>query len=58
MKVSVLKFLNNACDALIHNCDITREGFDESDISISEHNYVGSSSEQVSVKTLLQAITK
>jgi hypothetical protein len=27
VKISVLKFLNNICDALIYNCDITRNEF-------------------------------
>ena len=49
VKISILKFLNRICDQLMHNVDITKEERTE---------FVGSREEEVSVKTLLQTITR
>lgn len=45
VKVSALKFLIKACDALIHNCDVFRD-FEDEESSIREgESYIGSATE-------------
>lgn len=60
VKISALKFLLKACDCLIHNCDIFAELETSSDLSHIEHSqtYIGSHTEQMSIKILLQLVAK
>jgi len=51
VKVSCLKFINKMCDALIHNCEITRSNNSKDELSQSE--FVGSFIENISVQSLL-----
>ena len=58
VKISVLKFLNLVCDGLIRNCELTREELQNETLIQGDDCFIGSSSEQVSVATLLQAVSK
>ncbi|CDW71951.1 UNKNOWN [Stylonychia lemnae] len=54
VKIAILKFLNNATDLLITNCDISRDEFQGQNYD----NFIGSTQEQVTVQSLLRSVSK
>jgi hypothetical protein len=57
VKISTAKFLIKACESLIHNCDVFSQEFTQ-EKDLASDSYLGSATEQLTVQTLLQMVSK